>query len=122
MNSIGVKGDSSVQNAASGRASRGQPVAEGAVADLVVVLVEDDELLGRRGRRRGAPKRRRRKRRVAAVVHVRAVEGLGQLRRPRRTPRTSPARSPVSSTRSAWWKSSAQTASQPVAALARAGA
>ena len=47
MKSIGVNGDSSVQNAASGARSRGQAVAERAVADLVVVLVEDDELLGR---------------------------------------------------------------------------
>ena len=57
MNSIGVNGDSSVQNAASGRAVGGQPVAEGAVADLVVVLGEDDEALRaarpRRGRRSG---------------------------------------------------------------------
>ena len=57
----------------------GQPVAEGAVADLVVVLGEDDELLGRAivGAGAEAPPAEGR---VGAVVHVRAVEGLGQLR------------------------------------------
>ena len=47
MNSSGTNGDSSVQKAASGRSSRAQPVAERAVADLVVVLAVDDEPLGR---------------------------------------------------------------------------
>ena len=76
---MGVKGASSVQNAASGRTARGQPIAEGAVADLVVVLGEDDELLGRAvvGAGAEAPPAEGR---VAAVVDVRAVEGLGQLR------------------------------------------
>ena len=79
MNSMGVKGASSVQNAASGRTRSRQPVAEGAVADLVVVLVEDDELLGRAvvGAGAEAPPAEGR---VAAVVDVRAMEGLGQLR------------------------------------------
>src|SRR4051794_11082550 len=63
MNSMGTNGDRSVQNAASGRASAGggapggpvaaraglggEAVAEGTVADLVVVLREDDELVDR---------------------------------------------------------------------------
>ncbi len=58
---------------------RRHPVAVGAVADLVVVLREDDELLGRDvvGRRAEAPPA---KARVLPVVHVRAMERLGQLR------------------------------------------
>ena len=81
MNSIGTNGDSSVQNAASGRAGGGQAVAERAVSDLVVVLVEDDEALRRHvvGRRPEAPAA---KARVGAVVDVRAVKGLGQMRDP----------------------------------------
>src|SRR3954462_4416074 len=91
MNSIGVKGESSVHSAASGRASTGrggraagarldrQAVAERAIADLVVVLVEDDEALRRHVVRARAeplvPEAR-----VAPVVHVRAAIGLGQLR------------------------------------------
>ena len=78
MNSSGTNGDSSVQNAASGRACARHPVAERAVADLIVVLAVDDEPLRRdvvgRGAEAPAPKRR-----VAAVVDVRAVDRLGQL-------------------------------------------
>ena len=59
MNSIGVKGDSSVQQRGQRPRRRGQPVAERAVADLVVVLGEHDELLGRPvvgGRAEAAPR------------------------------------------------------------------
>ena len=55
-----------------------QPVAERAVADLVVVLGEDDEPLGRRVVA-GAPKRVAERRR-SAVVDERARERLGELR------------------------------------------
>ena len=72
MNSIGVNGDSSTQNAASAQRLGRQPVAERAVADLVVVLVEDDELLGPAVRRRRAEALAA-ERRVAAVVDERAV-------------------------------------------------
>ena len=79
------------------RAERGQrarlgrqPVAVGAVADLVVVL--------RRRRRTARPARRRRARRSGGrgrssrlpVVHVRPVERLRELGRRGRTPRSSP--------------------------------
>ena len=96
MKSIGVNGDSSVQNAASGRASAGRRSPKRAVADLVVVLVEDDELLGAAvvgGRAEAAAAERR----VVAVVDVRAPEGLRELARARRTPRSSRRVSPVSS-------------------------
>ena len=78
-NSIGVKGDKSVQNAASAPRLDRQPVAERAVADLVVVGGEDDEALGRHvvG---GRPEAALAERRVGPVVHVRALEGLGQQR------------------------------------------
>ena len=78
MKSIGVNGDSSVQNAASGRALGRQAVAEGAVADLVVVLVEDDELRGIAivGWRAEAPLA---KRRVLPVVDERAPERLREI-------------------------------------------
>ena len=78
MNSIGVNGESSVQNAASGRALGRHPVAEGAVAHLVVVLGEDDEPLGRDvvGGGAEAPPA---KARVVAVVDERAVQRLGEL-------------------------------------------
>ena len=59
MNSIGVNGDSSVQNAASGRAVARHPVAEGAVADLIVVLEKTTNRSGGTSSA-GAPKRRRR--------------------------------------------------------------
>ena len=78
MNSIGMNGDSSVQNAASGRAARRHPVAEGAVADLVVVLGEDDEPLGGHVVGGGAEAAMA-ELRVAAVVDVGAVKRLGQL-------------------------------------------
>ena len=74
---MGVKGDSSVQNAASGRVVDRQPVAERAVADLVVVGGEDHEALGRDvvgGRAEAALAELG----VGAVVDVRAPEGLGQ--------------------------------------------
>ena len=72
MNSIGVNGDSSVQKRGERPDLGGQAVAEGAVADLVVVLVEDDELLGAAvvGRRAEAAAAERR---VVAVVDVRAA-------------------------------------------------
>ena len=56
----------------------GQPVAERAVADLVVVGGEDDEALGRDvvGAGAEAPVAERR---VRAVVHVRAVERLREV-------------------------------------------
>ena len=69
------------QRAQRGQRARldGQAVAEGAVADLVVVLVEDDEALGRDvvgARAEAAPAGAR----VAAVVDVGAAERLGELR------------------------------------------
>ena len=80
MNSIGVNGASSVQNAASGRAALGQAVAVGAVADLVVVLAKTTKrsrrhVVGRRAEAALAEAR------VVAVVHVRAVERLRQVAR-----------------------------------------
>ena len=81
MNSIGVNGDSSTQNCASRSCLGLEPVAERAVADLVVVLVEHDELLGR-AVRSGRSEALAAERRVAAVVHERAVERLGELRDP----------------------------------------
>ncbi len=73
-----MNGDSSVTNAASGRASARQAVAERAVADLVVVLVEDDELL-RRAVGGGSAEAALAKRRVPAVVDERARERLGEV-------------------------------------------
>ena len=68
---------------------RRQPVAHGAVADLVVVLVEHDEPVGRHvvGRSAEAPAA---KARVDPVVDVGAVQRLGQIGPPCRTPRSSP--------------------------------
>ncbi len=79
MNSIGTNGESSVQNAASGRASAGIRSPRRAVADLVVVLGEDHEPLRREVIRRRAEAAAA-KARVAAVVDVRAVKRLGELR------------------------------------------
>ena len=75
--SIGVNGARQVSSAASGRACDRQPVAEGAVADLVVVGGEDDEALAA-ARRRPARRSGARGSSRGAVVHVRAVERLGE--------------------------------------------
>ncbi len=72
-----MNGARHVSSAASGRVCDRRPVAERAVADLVVVGGEDDEALGRDvvgGRAEAAAAERRER----AVVDVRAVERLGQ--------------------------------------------
>ena len=79
--SIGVNGARSVHERGERARLDGQPVAERAVADLVVVGGEDDERARARSSSAGAPKRRRAERRVGAVVEVRPVQRLRQLRR-----------------------------------------
>ena len=78
MNSIGVNGESSMQNAASAAHRRREPIAEGAVADLVVVLAKTTNCSGGRSPA-GAPKRRAAEGRVVAVVDERTIERLRQI-------------------------------------------
>ena len=95
--SIGVKGDSSVQSAASGRASTGSRSPKRAVADLVVVGGEDDEALGRDVV--GAARRSGGWRNVEYVPSCTCGRwnALASSAERRRTRRTSPPVSPVSS-------------------------
>ena len=84
MNSSGICGHSSSSACAARSASavrqRGQPVADRAVADLVVVLQADDEGGGRQARRSLSPRGSPLARRLALVTRSPATESVRALR------------------------------------------
>ena len=108
---MGVKGDRSVQNAASGRAATGSRSPR---ARLPTWSWSAEKTTKRSGgtSSAGAPKRRLRNAEYVPSWTCGRLNALPSSASESNSP-YQPSVSPVSSVRSAWWKSSAQAASQP---------